>query len=833
VGLYAAVKGLNQGEAAKALAQELGLGNGGQEPPQAKRPTPTWTPILPVPDDAPAPTFRHPRLGVPVASWPYLDGQGRVLGYACRFETPEGKEILPMTYGRDAGGTRSWRWKSFPDPRPLYGLDSLAKTGPDVPVLVVEGEKTADAAQRVVPSMAAMTWPGGCKAVAKADFAPLAGRMVFVWPDADAPGIKAAEDVAVRALKAGAGQVFLVENHPDAPSGWDIADGEAKGMTSADALGWIEDHHRVYEPRTQANESLLASGQEQKSYLPDGFSRQKSGIYYAETSKNPEGEQKVEYRFLCSNFAARAMTRDVAGESWGLVLEIPDPDGEVHPYVMPKSALAGDGTAYREEMLSRGLDIAAGKTARAKLHELLTRIRPQERARCVSRAGWHDRRFVLPDGTAYGDGQGRIILQPQPRDHAFQVAGTLADWQHAVGRYAPGNTLLTLALCCGPAAVLGHVLQVEGGGFHLFGRSSTGKTTCLRAAGSFCGGGGLQGFIRSWRATDNALEAVAASHCDNLLCLDEVGQAAPETVAATIYMLGNQAGKSRAKRDGSGRKTQEWRVLWLSSGEVEIAAKVQEKSRHHAGQEVRAIDLEFQGFQELHGFGAGRELADHLKRAAARFYGAPLRAFLEKLTADTEGCRELGEKEVAAFVKRMTPGGADGQVSRVAARFGLLAAAGEIATKTGIMPWEQGEATRAAEDAFEDWLKARGGAMPAEVRDGVAAVRAFIQAHGQSRFQGWNETSGGDDFTESRVVVNRAGFRWKPAKEGEPADYLIFPDVFRKEVLRGLDPKATCEALDNAGLLVRQDKRHWTNRYRIPQAGPTTVFHIRAGILDE
>jgi len=266
VGLYAAARGLNQGEAARALAQELGLSNGDQGRPQVKTATPAWTPILPVPDDAPAPTFQHFRLGVPVASWPYLDGQGRVLGHACRFEAPEGKEILPMTYGRDGAGKRTWKWKSFPDPRPLYGLDRLAKTAPDVPVLIVEGEKTADAAQRLLPSMAAMTWPGGCKAVAKADFTPLAGRTVFVWPDSDRPGIKAADDVAGRALAAGAEQVFIVENHPDAPEGWDIADGEVKGMTPADALAWIEKHHRAYEARTATNDNLPTSPPRGRDY---------------------------------------------------------------------------------------------------------------------------------------------------------------------------------------------------------------------------------------------------------------------------------------------------------------------------------------------------------------------------------------------------------------------------------------------------------------------------------------------------------------------------------------------------------------------------------------
>nr|WP_246591083.1 DUF6371 domain-containing protein [Georgfuchsia toluolica] len=74
---------------------------------------------------------------------------------------------------------------AFPEPRPLYGLDRLAAK-PDATVLLVEGEKCADAAAEVLPEYAVLTWPGGCKAVKKVDWRPLAGRKVICWPDADA-----------------------------------------------------------------------------------------------------------------------------------------------------------------------------------------------------------------------------------------------------------------------------------------------------------------------------------------------------------------------------------------------------------------------------------------------------------------------------------------------------------------------------------------------------------------------------------------------------------------------------------------------------------------------
>lgn len=138
-------------------------------------------PILPAPADAPEATFRHARLGEPSRVWTYRAADGRVNGYVCRFDLGDGKkEVLPRHWIPGQG----WSWVSAPKPRPLYGLDLLAQR-PDVGVVVVEGEKTADAARPLFPSAVVVTWPGGTGAVKHADWRPLAGRRVIVWPDCD------------------------------------------------------------------------------------------------------------------------------------------------------------------------------------------------------------------------------------------------------------------------------------------------------------------------------------------------------------------------------------------------------------------------------------------------------------------------------------------------------------------------------------------------------------------------------------------------------------------------------------------------------------------------
>ena len=71
---------------------------------EARISEPEWTPILPVPEDAPPPPQAHQRLGRPSATWKYRDTQGRLLGLVARLDTPEGKQVLPVTFCEGPNG---------------------------------------------------------------------------------------------------------------------------------------------------------------------------------------------------------------------------------------------------------------------------------------------------------------------------------------------------------------------------------------------------------------------------------------------------------------------------------------------------------------------------------------------------------------------------------------------------------------------------------------------------------------------------------------------------------------------------------------------------------
>ncbi len=204
--------------------------NGANEKP-ASRVQSDWRAIIPVPGDARKPSVSLFRGKTIAGQWEYRNEKGQLLGFVYRLEGAGGsKEFRPCTYCRNEQGEAQWRLKTWPAPRPLYGLDRLAAR-PDVPVIVCEGEKAADAAGRLFPECVAVTSSNGSRSAGKADWKPLAGRRVYIWPDADAPGRKYALDVARILLQQDGTDavVSIIEPPADQPKGWDAADCEALG----------------------------------------------------------------------------------------------------------------------------------------------------------------------------------------------------------------------------------------------------------------------------------------------------------------------------------------------------------------------------------------------------------------------------------------------------------------------------------------------------------------------------------------------------------------------------------------------------------------------------
>ena len=196
---------------------------------------PGKAPIVPVPEDAPPMRYGYSIHGEPTSIYAYEDAQGRCVGYVLRwdFTSPERKRdklILPVTFCDLGDGQRGWAAKGFPTPTPLYRLPEVVKRS-DATVLVVEGEKAADAAAKLFPDLVVTTPPHGAKSPCKADWTVVNGRPVIAWGDHDDAGAEYAVAVGRLCTDAGAASVAIVDVPLDLPAKWDLADELPDGWT--------------------------------------------------------------------------------------------------------------------------------------------------------------------------------------------------------------------------------------------------------------------------------------------------------------------------------------------------------------------------------------------------------------------------------------------------------------------------------------------------------------------------------------------------------------------------------------------------------------------------
>jgi uncharacterized protein (DUF927 family) len=892
VALVAYLEGVSQSEAAKLLGEFLGLAPQESRIPdsrpkrgtrsRANKRTKQVEPraITPIPREAEATRPKaHPQLGEPSHVWAYRDQAGCAIAYVYRFPAnsrngESHKTFRPCAYWAERpdgkGGTlpEGWDWRNLPEPRPLYRLDALAARA-DAPILIVEGEKSADAAVDLLPDMVATTTMNGAQGTRKTDFGPLRGRRVFVWQDADEPGAEYARAVAGLSYRAGATTVAVLDlaalaqkpqtGEPrELPKGWDAADAVADGWSPealSTALRWEpvpplksdEPAPHAGAPTEPPNSSAPGYKSEENSdeppEIPSGFVLSNKGLWFEAPPKKPDDETRLVR--ISDPLRVLALTRDERGEGWGRLLEFEDRDGATHRWAAPCKLLAGSGEVLRTELHRLGLAITTNPEGRRRLLDYVQDCAPRTRARSVTRTGWlNGSVYVLPDRTL-GEGAEPVIFQSETTEApAFATRGTLETWKERIGALCVGNSRLLFGCSCAFAAPLLQLTGGESAGFHLKGlstnASSSGKTTTQRIAASVIG---APAYVQKWRATDNALEAVAEQHNDALLILDELAQIEPRAAGEAAYLLANGAGKARAQRTGDIRPVKRWRLLFLSSGEIGLEEHMAAAGkRYRAGQAVRMIEIPADAgaglgvFENLHGYPDGAAFATTLTDATAECHGAPFIAFVEFLIHERATLPSKVRELCTAFAASSLDGHDTpaGQVRRVASQFALVAVAGELATLAGATGWPQGAANDAAIKLFHAWLDARGGVGAGEAARLLSQVRYFFELHGESRFTPWDRPPEPTAADRTPRTSNRAGYVRRVEESGMMTlRWYVFPEVFRREIVAGFEPKEATALLLGEGLLIPGKdggRTRPTRKERLPGDSKTTHVYVFTGI---
>lgn len=245
------------GHSFKEAAEEI---NGGpvinglpMDKPKVKKVTPVeWKQLVPPADSKP--DFHHYLYGDPSDVWTYHTAEGDILAHVCRFNLQDGGKVnLPLIYAEKPGASPAWIYHGFDKPRPLYNLHKLG-ANPGAKVLIVEGEKTADAAEKLFPNMVVTTWCGGSAAARHTDWSPLKGRTCTLWPDNDISQCYAKTHEKAGEVKPWYEQpgnhvmliiaeliestkIAWVNNPVWAPHKWDVADVE---WTAEEALDYLK-----------------------------------------------------------------------------------------------------------------------------------------------------------------------------------------------------------------------------------------------------------------------------------------------------------------------------------------------------------------------------------------------------------------------------------------------------------------------------------------------------------------------------------------------------------------------------------------------------------------
>lgn len=555
--------------------------------------------------------------------------------------------------------------------------------------------------------------------------------------------------------------------------------------------------------------------------------RLKPGVYWHgfkrsagdDDSDGDKADRPITDEWIATPVTVAARTTNSDDGSEGRFLRLLTDSG-TKEWIIPMEVFGGSGEDARRTLFGMGVIIALKK--RGQFMEYLLDQHPAEVFATTCRPGWHESgAFVLPGRTIGSD---KVRYQASAKgQNLFSVRGSLEGWKIEVAAKCEGNPVLTLAIGCALAGPLLSLVGVLGGGVHLVGDSSSGKSLAQLIGSSVWGDPGI--FAASWDMTKGGLEIEASSRNDTMLPLDEIKRADPKRVQEMAYSLANGQGKGTMTRDREARGKLSWRLLALSSGERSLSEHAAiSGNAAHAGAELRMVDVNagtrtHRAFDELHGL-EGADFHRQLTVAVGANHGHIGPAFVEKLLAsdDRPGLLEDFAGIRAQFVED------NAQAGRVADRFAVIALAGEMAIAYDLLPWAPGTALADCQLLYGEWLSRVGGGN-AEDRQILAGILDFIDKHGSSRF------SDVEDQTLDTKVFNRAGY-WEVV--GAKRLYLFNKSALT-EAAHGHGLARVVKALEGAGALAKHDTdrdSRRTKKYRLPAGGSARLYVIDPDAMD-
>ena len=408
--------------------------------------------------------------------------------------------------------------------------------------------------------------------------------------------------------------------------------------------------------------------------------------------------------------------------------------------------------------------------------------------------GWKNGAYILPSGEVIGEANPPVLFTNQDDgSNAYKTAGTVESWQQEIAAYLRNNAFMMLAVACSLASPLLRIINAKSFGVHLYNDSSKGKTTSLNIANSIWGN--PEDLDQKWNQTPVAMMNNAQSRNDNFLTLDEIGQCKNfDDLEQTAYLLFNETGRTRGKKEGGNQQLAKWKITALSTGEIDLEGFLQTKGRNiQAGSLVRLLNIPMEEPSQLFHFKTVKAHADHLNEAVQCNYGTIGRKWLDFIIANKSEVKTAFSHYRSLWLERI-PKDADSQVQRVVNNFAILETALQLAGF--LTTWTEEENREAIIKCFNRWLA-------------IFGTRSKEESNIIEQFNGWLLQAQHSDFIEVHADFKQglkpsgritAGYKMLVSADNEKEHFLIYPSVF-KEATKGRAREVCLRALANAKML--------------------------------
>ncbi len=286
----------------------------------------------------------------------------------------------------------------------------------------------------------------------------------------------------------------------------------------------------------------------------------------------------------------------------------------------------------------------------------LGRRRPRRRS--VTHLGWADRPLgeFMPYAGAGGNmrfnptGDGAVKARP-----FLEPKGTLEGWVAGVSPARDASMAFRCVLAASFASPLVSVVDVQTFIVYLWGRSRSGKTPTLKAAGSVWGdpSEGVEGYFRTFADTPKSIVRAATLLHDIPILIDELqskgsaggGQAGKRmAVEDLLYSLSIGHERGALNSDRSMMRTGSWRSLTIATGEIPIVGDSTQQ-----GAANRTLELNAEPFGDT-------EAAKGMHRLVKEQHGTAGRAFVESLRRNPRGFYDEGFSAMLGAVGEIAGG---------------------------------------------------------------------------------------------------------------------------------------------------------------------------------